>query len=556
MTESATQKVHLRVEELPLARPARTYNNGLALLLGILTFAALSTWCSVKSVGFLEADAMTHYMFARFSFREWSYFVNFWGRPLCTAVYAIPANFTGVTGVRATSLAMAIAAGLVCYRVARNQKSRMPAIAAICLFAQPLFFAHSFSELTEIPFALVAILAFWAYQTRNFLAMTLLVAISPAGRPEGFGLIALAAVALVYHRRWFYLPLLPVPCLIWSFFGWVSWNCPADLPWYLWLKKNWPYAARSAYGSGDWYYFIGILPVILSPLMFPFLFAGIAKLLDDWGIRRLLSRNKRGFDLAPPPTAPAPSGAPPHSSSPHPLTPSSPGSPAPLDPHLRRCAFLLVLIPLGVLVGHSFLRTFGLMASSGEPRYLLSVSPFWALVVARGWEWAWERFRLPIPFITAAVFASTPIFANRYYQVFPLRLYDGDLMGKAVGDWYKATPGLQQDYPRVMATPPSVYYFLDLSQSDPNRGAAWGKDQVNKRTPGTILVWDPVFGQSNADRNLIVPKEELEALGWQWIGNVVYGGDWCNIYLSPQDATGAPTNPDKYRAPGNVTPYE
>jgi hypothetical protein len=30
----------------------------------------------------------------------------------------------------------------------------MPAIAAICLFAQPLFFAHSFSELTEIPFAL------------------------------------------------------------------------------------------------------------------------------------------------------------------------------------------------------------------------------------------------------------------------------------------------------------------------------------------------------------------------------------------------------------------
>src|SRR6476661_8858732 len=100
------------------AKPPRQYRNRLALLLGILTFAALSTWCSVKSVGFLEADAMTQYMFARFSFREWSYFVNVWGRPLCTGIYAIPANFGGVLAARAMSLAMAIACGLIVYRVA------------------------------------------------------------------------------------------------------------------------------------------------------------------------------------------------------------------------------------------------------------------------------------------------------------------------------------------------------------------------------------------------------------------------------------------------------
>ena len=543
MTQLTARTLPLTPEESPVL-PPRTYPNRLALLLAILIFAALSTWCSIKSVGFLEADAMTHYMFARFSFREWSYFVNVWGRPLCTAVYAIPANFAGVHGVRATSLAMAIAAGLVCYRIARNQKSRMPAIAAICLFAQPLFFAHSFSELTEIPFALVAICAFWAYQAKNFLAMALLASLSVTGRPEGIGLLFLAALALIAHRRWYYLLLLPVPCIIWTFFGALSWGhikwAPYADAWWSWLPRNWPYAAKSAYGAGAWYYFIGILPIILSPMMFPFLFAGIAKLLDDWGIRRLATRTTD------------PSANSPLPSSPHPPTPL----PLNDDPHLRRCALFLLAIPLAVLTVHTILWTFGLMASSGEPRYLLSVSPFWALVVARGWEWTWERFRLPAPFLTAALFATTPIFANRYYQVFPLRLYDGDLMGKAVGDWYKSTPGLEQDYPRVMATPPSVYYFLDLSQSDPNRGAAWGKDQVQKRTPGTILIWDPIFGQSNADRNLIVPKEELEGLGWQWIGNVVYGGDWCNIYLSPQTSSGKPTNPDQYRAPGNVTPTD
>jgi hypothetical protein len=521
----------------PLGRTPRTYRNGLALVLGILIFAALSTWCSVKSVGFLEADAMTHYMFARFSFREWSYFVNVWGRPLCTAVYAIPANLFGVTGARAMSLVMAVATGLVCYRIAKNQKSRMPAMAAILLFAQPLYFAHSFSELTEIPFALVAILAFWAYQSRNFLAMTLLVGIAPTGRPEGLGLMVLAIMALIAHNRWHYLLILPVPCLLWSYFGWVSWDRPGDLPWYFWLKKNWPYAAKSAYGSGAWYYFIGILPVILSPMMFPFLFVGIARLLNDWGLAvRARIRRPNRFAVG--------------------VVASPRHAHAELSAHLRRCAFFLVAIPLAVLVVHSFLRTFGLMASSGEPRYLLSVAPFWALVVARGWEWTWDNFRLPAPFLVAALFATTPIFANRYYQVFPLRLYDGDLMGKAVGDWYKSTPGLAQEYPRVMATPPSVYFFLDLSQSDPVRGAAWGKENATRLTPGTILIWDPIFGQSNADRNLIIPKDELEGLGWIWVGNVVYGGDWCNIYLSPRTADGSPTDPRKYHAPGDVTSPE
>src|SRR3954469_13985514 len=133
MTQLTARTHSLPVEELPTL-PPRQYRNRLALILGVLIFAALSTWSSIKSVGFLDADAMPHYMFPRFSSREWSYFVNVWGRPLCTAVYALPANLAGVPCARDTSLVMAIASGLICYRSAKNQKSRMPAIAAIRLF--------------------------------------------------------------------------------------------------------------------------------------------------------------------------------------------------------------------------------------------------------------------------------------------------------------------------------------------------------------------------------------------------------------------------------------
>jgi hypothetical protein len=256
------------------ARDPQSPNDRLALWLGVAIFAALSLWMAVKSKGFLEADACTHYTIARPALEQPAHLVSVWGRPLCTLSYVLPAVIGGIAGVRVMSLLMAIACALVTYRIARDQGYRLPAVAAILLLAQPLFYMHSFSELTEIPFALAAVLAFWAYQSRQFLAMTILVAITPTGRPEGFFLIALAAVALMAHRRWYYLVLLPVPLMIWSYCGWLTYGSPGDMPWYTWLKRQWPYAAESAYGSGPWYHFIRLLPVLVSPFVFPVLLPG------------------------------------------------------------------------------------------------------------------------------------------------------------------------------------------------------------------------------------------------------------------------------------------
>src|SRR5436190_1422504 len=137
----------------------RPRNDRVALWLGVAIFSALSLWMAVRSKGFLEADACTHYVFARHAIEEPQYLADVWGRPLCTGTYVLPAVIGGVLGVRAMSLALAVISGLVTYRIAVKQGYRLPALAAILLFAQPLFYLHSFSELTEIPFAFVAILA-------------------------------------------------------------------------------------------------------------------------------------------------------------------------------------------------------------------------------------------------------------------------------------------------------------------------------------------------------------------------------------------------------------
>ena len=101
----------------------------LPLLIAAGVFSALSLAAAIASDGFLEADACTHYMFARFALGEPHYLVNIWGRPLVTGLYAIPAATVGLMGVRATSLLLALLCAYLTYRIAREMGMRRPQLA-------------------------------------------------------------------------------------------------------------------------------------------------------------------------------------------------------------------------------------------------------------------------------------------------------------------------------------------------------------------------------------------------------------------------------------------
>ncbi len=228
--------------------------NRAAVVAAVAVFASLSLAAAVTSTGFLEADACTHYLFARFALSEPHYLVNVWGRPFFTILHALPAAWFGLYGVRITSLLLALIGAMATYRVACAQGYRRPELALIALLAQPLYFLHSFSELTELPFATLLILAFWAYQSRRWLLMAILLSLGPTARPEGFGFLLLGAAALVLHGRRRWLVVLPMPLLIWTFCGWLVNGRPdyghgaANGLW--WLLRNWPYSATSMYLPG------------------------------------------------------------------------------------------------------------------------------------------------------------------------------------------------------------------------------------------------------------------------------------------------------------------
>jgi hypothetical protein len=467
-----------------------------AVATAILIFSTLSLIAAVTSDGFLEADGCTHYLYARYALLEPHYFVNVWGRPFWTALYCIPGYFGGRLGVRVMSLAVAISIALVAWQIAKKQNWRWPVLAMIFTFAQPLFFLHSFSELTELPFALLLGLAFWAYQSKQFFWMAVIIAVTPLSRPEGFAFLGLAAFALLLHRRRWWLILLPIPLLLWNYAGWRVYGRPGNwwqwqYPWLVWLKANWPYAQESLYQPGPIWHFVVLLPVVVSPLIFPATILGTVFCLTDRTIAT--------------------------------------------DDHRRRCERLIALIPLAILFGHSVLYFLGKMASNGELRYMLVVAPFWGLLAARGWGtiFQWLQWRHALRW--AAVASLLPILANLFYPVVPLRSQPDWIEAAEIAKWYHTDR--PAGYLFLATAHPGIFYYLDMSSTDRSRIREWKKSVIDTVPPGTLLIWDPIYGVYNSDTQRSIKVDELLNDGWKPIATPWSGpstaGKWQVFESAP-----------------------
>jgi hypothetical protein len=453
------------------------------MLLAIAIFSTLSALAGVYSPGFLEADGCFHYEYAKYALHEHHLLTDVWGRPFCTAIYCLPANIGGLIGVRLTSLAIALAIGLITWRIAAGQGYRWPALGLLFLLGQPMVFLHSFSELTELPFALLLALAFWAYQKRAWFWMTAVAAFLPTARPEGFGFLLMAATALVLHRRFRYLPLLALPLIGWSSFGWYSHTHTG--PWYTqiprWLPENWPYSSASVYDKGSILHFVALMPAIVSPVAFAALLLGVWRSMASGRRTRGLIDTCRQALLG--------------------------------DDHRRRVQWLIAIIPLGILAGHSLLYWTGRMASSGEPRYMLVAAPMWALLAAKGWEWMFIRLSWRRPMAWAGAGLLLPILANMSYPVVPLTMDRDWLRGREAVQWI-ADDVRCREYPFIIGPHPAVKYYQGVSPTDPAITPPWNHETAHNPPHGAILIWDPIYANYNADTRRIVRLEDIEAAGW------------------------------------------
>jgi hypothetical protein len=440
-----------------------------AAWVAVLVFAVLSLACAVASDGFLTADALTHYLYAKYALHDPTLLVDVWGRPLVTGLYALPAHFAGRLGVRVTSLVVAVVCAFTAGRIARAHGVR-PVVALLFTLAQPLVFLNSFAEMTELPFAALAGLAFLAYQSRLWWLAAALASLLPLARPEGFEFVALAAIGLLVNRKFLPLLLLPLPLLLWNHVGWSLYGHAG--PWWRWLIDHWPYSSHSTYPRGNLLQFVFFLPAVVPPLVLP------ATLLGIWWWSKPYHADE--------------------------------------GRHFRVCRLVIAGIPLSILAVHSLLYGLGRMASFGEPRYLLVAAPFWAVLSAAGWEELSFAFQLRRPVRLAAIAALPPAAALLVQPVLPLRRPAHWEVAERFANQYREHL-LTAGYTRILAAHPAVFYYLDISPVDPDRVVEWRRDLMRSPPPDTVLVWDPIYGARNANTERALTLDEIRAAGWMQV---------------------------------------
>jgi hypothetical protein len=434
---------------------------------------------TVASQGFLEDDAWAHFLYSRTLWNNPAYLADVWGRPVCTGIYALGA-WAGMFGCRVVSLVLVLIAAELTRRTARLLAIDEQVSVAF-LLAMPVLYLHSLSVMTELPFAVLLIGTFLAYLRRRWWLTALLASLLPLARPEGFGFVLLAGVVLLWRRRFFELPLLVLPLVGWSFYGFAFAKAPDDHSPWLWLWNHWPYSTTSTYGRGWLLQFVVQMPILVGIGM-PFLLLGLFSLSR-------YSRRGRGEGSNDVLT---------HSQFGRTLTLPSPGISG-------EGQMLLIAIPLSMLVVHSLLWWLGKMASYGEVRYLLIVAPFWALLAAIGWQRCSVK---PSPALLAVV--SLLIVAG--VKATMLRSSAEGCVAADVAAW--AT-----DHSRVMPTHPAVNVYLDRRDWQ-----AWDPTLVQQRPAGLVLIWDRKTGAFNADSRMISDVAGLESLGWEVIYR--FDGGW------------------------------
>ena len=480
--------------------PPRASTDYRAFVVASFIFAVLSSWLSLASKGFLEADGVTHYLYARYAFENPAYMLDVWARPMRMLLHAVPAHYFGLAGVRAASLAAAIATAWITYAIARKLGWQRPALAGLFVLAQPLFFMHSFSELTEVPFALLAATAMWSLVTRRWWAFAIVCGLTPAARPEGAAFVLMAIGVLSLHRKWWCLPLTLLPLVVWNHLGWWMWGSDSG-PWARWLIDHFPYSSDSVYKPGPIYRYLAVLPTVVSPLILPAVVLGAFEL-----------RSWRRVDR-------------------------STGTPL-IGKWFMPDEWLIALIPWGILAIHSLLHFYAKMSSSGEPRYLLAASPFWALLACKGWAMLTTRFEWRRPVLWASLAALVPVGVHFTYKVVPLNEQPDALLCKSIGAWY-ANASWHDGYPHVYATHPLVFYYLHQKIESATR------DFIDHPPPGVMFVYDSTYGWANSDPHRLVHPKDFERAGWKLAPDsapLTLPNQTWRIYLSPEPLASKPAN--------------
>jgi hypothetical protein len=232
-------------------------------------FVVVAVVYTLKSTGAYHDDDLDHYFMARAAFAHPEFFLDPWGRPGFTLLYALPAQF-GWTAVRLFTVLLAVVTMALTARTARRLGAESSWAAGALVAWQPLFFILSFSALTEPLAALLLALLYDAQAGERPHRAALAAGLLPLVRLE-LGVVSLLVGGWILLRGLDRRALLwiPLPVALWAVVGGLVHGDP------LWLANSVGGAGRPLRSAGPIHTLRNVITVV-GPVLFLGLLLGVA----------------------------------------------------------------------------------------------------------------------------------------------------------------------------------------------------------------------------------------------------------------------------------------
>lgn len=416
----------------------------------------------LSSGAYQGGDTYQHFMIAKWAFKHPYLFLDHWGKPFFTALFA-PASQLGYTAAKVLNTFLGFTAGWYTFLVAKHLRHKLAWPAALMMLCAPIYFVHLNSVMTEILFSTVIVVSTYWIMTQRWIAGAILLSFLPFVRTEGFVLIPFISLWFLLHRKWLPFVLLGLGTIVYSVLGYLFYF--HDI---LWVFHKNPYEVNvDFYGSGNWHHFISTNYVTWGVPMFIALCSGYYWLIRTW--RRHVHH---------------------------------------LEAEIKKELWLVVLPATVFLLFHSLAWWLGKLASVGEIRVLASVMPLYAIIANRGLNWMNERFvhdaKKSLRFQT--FFYILILVMPFLFFPLPMRRMRGQAVMHDVSHWLKENP--QQG--RIWYYDPQIAFEADADPFEPGKIRPYfpKKDSLpsQRLLPGDILIWDTHFA-ANEGRT---PIEQLQ----------------------------------------------
>lgn len=451
-------------------------NGGSTAALGIwwMALAGVAVVVRLLSPGILEGgDGVQHFQIAYYAWKHPELLLHHWGKPLFT-LFASPFAQLGHWGM---TLFNALCFVVTCW--AADGLLRRAGMVARWLFAPalllvPVYGTMVLAGMTEVFFAMLALLVLRALFNERYVAAMIIVSFMPFARPEYIAFAPFAMGCVVWKRHWRALPFVLTGHVVYGIIGGIVFGDA------LWAFHHDPYqGADGIYGRGPLSHFSDHLQNIYGA-PFPWVL-GIALVAGCFLWTR--QRDDR--------------------------------------PMLVSLLVLAVLPSLAILVVHSVLWWQGWKGSLGLFRVLATTAPLlvlaalWPAVRVGGVLLRTTVGRAVALLIGGGLYMHWAVASFLFEQPLPVVPFTYDRFIRNVGEHVGRIKG---QYTRVVFYHPQVAYYAVVDPYNATQVKQGSGPDASRAghglEPGDLLVWDAHFGPNEGHTPLegLLADPELELL--------------------------------------------